>query len=293
MNAPVRGTIAVLGATGRMGGATARHLLADGWRVQAITRKPDGPKAPALAAAGAQVVAADMEDKAALARAFEGADGVFNVQNPMKSGIEAELRQGANVAAAAADAGVGHVVYGSAGTGMSGTGVKQWESKLRIKEQMLARGLRLTVLRPMALMELMTDKDFYPALSTWHTMPSLAGVDTRIPWLAADDLGGIAATAFADPQGFVGRDLALASDARSIAELREAYSSAAGRPPRSFAVPVWLFERMAGKDLTAMWRWLRTANLDLDPTLTLSIHPGAMSVERWLQLRFHKGARAA
>ncbi len=295
MTTPARGTIAVLGATGRLGGATARHLLEDGWSVRAITRKPDGPKARALAAAGAQVVKADMEDPAALRKAFEGAQGVFNVQNPMKSGLEAEVRQGRNVADAAADAGARHVVYGSAGVGRSGTGVGQWESKLRVKEHMLTRGLPLTVLRPMALMELMTDKDFYPALSTWNTMPALAGPDTKIVWLAADDLGAIAAKAFADRDGFVRRDVALASDVRSIAECRELYRAAAGRPPRSFPVPVWMFERMAGKDLTAMWRWLRTAELDLDVTPTLAIHPGAMTVERWLLRRFSKdgGARTA
>src|SRR5690606_17788067 len=205
------------------------------------------------------------------------------------------VRQGRSVADAAADAGARHVVYGSAGVGRSGTGVGQWESKLRVKEHMLSRGLPLTVLRPMALMELMTDKDFYPALSTWHTMPSLAGPDTKIVWLAADDLGAVAAKAFADPEGFVGRDVALASDVRSIAECRELYRAAAGRPPRSFPVPVWMFERMAGKDLAVMWRWLRTADLDLDVAPTLALHPGAMTVERWLLRRFGKdeGARTA
>ena len=79
-------------------------------------------------------------------------------------------------------------------------------------------------------MELMTDKDFYPALSTWNTMPALAGPDTKIVWLAADDLGAIAAKAFADRDGFVGRDVALASDVRSIAECRKLYRAAAGRP---------------------------------------------------------------
>ncbi len=292
MSSPGRGTIAVLGATGRLGGATSRHLLAEGWQVRAVTRKPEGPKARALADAGAQVVRADMEDRAALRHAFAGASGVFNVQNPMKSGLEAELRQGMNVAEAAAEAGVGHVVYGSAGVGRSGTGVGQWESKVRIKEAMLSRGLPLTVLRPMALMELMTDADFYPALSTWHTMPNLAGPDTRIPWLAADDLGVIAAKAFADPGSFVGRDVALAGDVRSVEECRALYASATGRAPRRFRVPVWLFERMAGRDLTAMWRWLRTADLDLDVTPTLALHPGALTVERWLHGRFAAAATA-
>lgn len=287
-----KGTIAVLGATGRMGGATARHLLADGWQVRAVTRKPDGPRARALAAAGAQVVRADMEDRVSLGAAFGDAHGVFNVQNPMKSGLEAEMRQGKNVADVAAEAGVRHVVYGSAGVGRSGTGVGQWESKQRIKDHMVSHGLPLTVLRPMALMELMTDKDFYPALSMWHTMANLAGPDTKIVWLAADDLGRIAARAFADPERFIGKDMALASDVKSVEECRTLYRSVTGHAPRRVRVPVWMFERMAGKDLTAMWRWLNTADLDLDVSPTLAILPGALTVKQWLQKRFGGQAEA-
>ncbi|MBC9822620.1 hypothetical protein [Terrabacter sp. MAHUQ-38] len=37
----------------------------------------------------------------------------------------------------------------------------------------------------------------------------------------------------------------------------------AGHRPRSFPMPVRLFERIAGKDLTTTWRWLRTAQLDI------------------------------
>lgn len=33
--------IVVTGATGRQGGAVARHLLAEGWRVRGVTRSPD------------------------------------------------------------------------------------------------------------------------------------------------------------------------------------------------------------------------------------------------------------
>jgi uncharacterized protein YbjT (DUF2867 family) len=33
--------VAITGATGRQGGAVARHLLADGWQVRALTRKPE------------------------------------------------------------------------------------------------------------------------------------------------------------------------------------------------------------------------------------------------------------
>jgi hypothetical protein len=50
-------------------------------------------------------------------------------------------------------------------------------------------GLPITILRPMAFMELMTDKDFYPQVSVWHVMPKLMGWDRTLPWLAADDAG--------------------------------------------------------------------------------------------------------
>ncbi len=42
-------------------GATARHLLAQGWRVRALTRDPNKPAAHALAQAGAEAVQGDLE----------------------------------------------------------------------------------------------------------------------------------------------------------------------------------------------------------------------------------------
>jgi uncharacterized protein YbjT (DUF2867 family) len=93
-------TIVVTGATGRQGGAVAAHLLSDGWRVRALTRKPDGPAARRLAALGADVIAVDLADRGSLMPAFSDAYGVFSLQNPMVSGVEAEIAQGRNVAEA-------------------------------------------------------------------------------------------------------------------------------------------------------------------------------------------------
>ena len=55
--------ILVTGATGQQGGATARHLLAGGWSVRALTRDPDSPRAQALGEAGAEVVQGDLDDR--------------------------------------------------------------------------------------------------------------------------------------------------------------------------------------------------------------------------------------
>jgi NAD(P)-dependent dehydrogenase (short-subunit alcohol dehydrogenase family) len=47
--------LVVTGATGRQGGAVVRHLLADGWQVRGLTRKPGGKPARRLAGLGAEV----------------------------------------------------------------------------------------------------------------------------------------------------------------------------------------------------------------------------------------------
>jgi uncharacterized protein YbjT (DUF2867 family) len=284
------GLVVVCGATGRQGGAVLRHLRSQGWTVRALTRSPDSPKSAALRDAGAEVVHADMAERASLDRAFAGAYGVFNVQNPQIAGFDGEVAQGRNVADAAKAAGVRHLVYGSAGMGRQ-TGVPSWDSKVVIADHMREIGLPITILRPMAFMELMTDKDFYPQVSVWHVMPKLMGWDRTLPWLAVDDVGAIAAAAFADPDRFVGEEIPLAGDTKTLDECRQMWSEL-GHPPRGFPMPVWLFERVAGKDLPAMWRWLRTEEVPLDPGPTRAVHPGARTMRDWLDSRVDTGGTA-
>jgi uncharacterized protein YbjT (DUF2867 family) len=274
--------IVVMGATGRQGGAVVRHLLADGWWVRAVTRNPDSVAARALTVAGAEVTRADMADPVTSRAALRGAHGVFSVQNPMISGLDGEIAQGRNVGDAAAEAGVRHVVYASAGTGEPGTGIGPWESKLTVQKHLEGLGLPLTVLRPMAYMELMTDRTFYPPVAVWHVMPKLMGEDRPVPWLCLDDFGAAVARAFAEPDRFVGADLRLASDVRTIAQCRRLWRDVFGRGPRRFPMPVRLFEKFVGTDLTTMWRWLGTHPTDVDTAATAAVVPAGRTVREWL-----------
>ena len=77
-----RKIIAVAGATGAQGGGVVRAILNDpagGFAARALTRDPSSEKARELAAAGAEVVAADVDDEKSLERAFAGAHGAFCV----------------------------------------------------------------------------------------------------------------------------------------------------------------------------------------------------------------------
>jgi uncharacterized protein YbjT (DUF2867 family) len=290
MDANESRVVLVTGATGRQGGAVTRHLLNGGWTVRALTRNPTSAKAQRLKALGAHVVQGDLDNLASLRPALEGVYGVFSLQNPSICGADGELRQGKAVADAAKQAGIQHFVYASAGPGLPKTGVLQWDNKLAIEEHIRRLELPTTVLRPMALMELMTDQGFYPAASTWHVMPRLAGCTTPIPWIATDDIGAIAALVYRAPDQFVGRELRLASDVKSVNECRAIYRAIAGRNPRHFPMPVWLMGRFAGSDVIRMWRWLQTGAVDVDPADTHALLPGARTVEDWLRMQLARSS---
>jgi nucleoside-diphosphate-sugar epimerase len=72
-------TIAILGARGRLGRTVAKAFLDAGYSVRAVTRDGQLPKE----LDGAQAFAADALDRAALTRATEGMDIVFNGLNPL------------------------------------------------------------------------------------------------------------------------------------------------------------------------------------------------------------------
>jgi uncharacterized protein YbjT (DUF2867 family) len=274
--------VAVVGATGRQGSAVCRHLLRDGWQVRALTRDPSSTAARALADQGARVQQVDSEDIGSLRRAFGEVHGVFNVQNPMTSNLAAEIRQGSHVADAAADAGVSHVVYGAAGVGLERTGVGSWDSKLAVAARFRERGLQVTVLRPMAFMELMTDRRYYPRVAVWYLMPKLMGSTRPVGWVCIDDLGAITARVFAEPDRWGNTTLPVVADVQSIDGCRALWAQAHGRAPRGIPMPIWLFERFVGTDLTMMWRWLATAEFDMSTEATRDLLPEALTVRDWL-----------
>src|ERR1700678_973397 len=65
----------VMGITGKVGGATARHLLAQGERVRALVRNRE--KATHWADQGVELVDGDWNDATAVERALEGVEGAF------------------------------------------------------------------------------------------------------------------------------------------------------------------------------------------------------------------------
>jgi uncharacterized protein YbjT (DUF2867 family) len=246
----------IFGATGNIGGAAARALLKRGWQVRAVTRTPDSEKAQALADTGAEVVQADMEDRTSLERVFDDMTRVFSVQNWTTSGIEGEIRQGKQVADVAHSVGAQHLVYASAGTGNRGTGIPHFENKIKVEDYMRELGLPFTIVRPTPFMELMSEKEFYPAMATWGAEPKIVGWDLPIPWVSVYDLGQAVANIFDDPEKWIGRDVSMCGDIKTLCESQAIFTAVDGKKPARIPLPIKLFEKMAGDEFVQMWKWM-------------------------------------
>src|SRR5688572_11251971 len=107
--------ITVLGATGAQGGGLVSAILQDSnsdFAVRAVTRNPKSDKAKELTALGAQVIAADIDDKESMKRALEGAYGAYFVTFYWAHfSPEKEYAETKSMAEAAKDAGLKHVIW--------------------------------------------------------------------------------------------------------------------------------------------------------------------------------------
>ncbi|KAI1267622.1 NmrA-like family protein [Xylariaceae sp. FL1019] len=116
---PAKRIITIFGATGNQGGAIVKTFLndpalKDSWTIRAVTRDVSKDSAKKLAAPGVKVVAADLNDKASIVKALAGADTAFAVTNYWeKMDMKLEEQQGRNIADAAKETGLKHLIWSS------------------------------------------------------------------------------------------------------------------------------------------------------------------------------------
>ncbi|NBD10123.1 MULTISPECIES: NmrA/HSCARG family protein [Corallococcus] len=277
--------VLVLGATGQQGGATARALRGDGWRVRALVRDPSSAKARALEAGGVELVRGDMGERVSLERALEGAYGVFSVQpssGQPQYGVtdEDEFRFGAGVVDAAKAAGVEHFVYTSMAGLRPGTGVGHFESKWRIEEYVRASGLRATIVRPGAFMELLLEPHMGLAERALRFFLQPEG---RMQFIASNDIGVLVARVFADPHAHVGTTLELAGDELTGNQLAEKIGRAThtsisyARFPPEFLARSALLRRL----VEVVDEGMLVGDADIPALRRLS--PGLLTFDAWLE----------
>ena len=274
--------IAVTGGTGQQGGEVARKLLADGWTVRVLTRDLNKPAAQELKSLGAEIVAGDMDDRAQLDAAFDGAYGVFSVQNFWlpNVGFEGEVRQGKNVADAAKAAGVGHLVYSSVGAAHRGMGQKHFESKWVIEQHIHALDIPYTILRPA----------FFMGNYNWSRAQILNGTLTslglrpekEIQSIAVEDIGVFAVLAFANPEQYIGKTIELAGDELTESQIVDTFTKVIGRPVK-LIMPSEEDGRRSDEEMKAMFNFFNGEAYAADIPALRKLHPGLLILEQYLR----------
>jgi len=256
-------SILVTGATGKQGGAVARELLARGYRVRAMTRKPNEENAQALAKLGAEIVQGDLDDAASLAEALRGAWGTFAVQNTWEAGVEREEEQGKRFAQVARQAGMRHFVYSSVGSAHRNTGIPHFENKWRVEQTV--RSLKFpsyTILRPAFFMENFLSPWFKPAIDQGKLTVGIKPT-TVLQMIAVEDIGKYGAWAFDNYRKLNGRAFDIAGDAKTMPETARIISEAAGR--RIEFVPTPIEEvRKFSEDYAIMLEWFDAVGYNAD-----------------------------
>jgi uncharacterized protein YbjT (DUF2867 family) len=264
-------TVAVTGATGAQGGATARALLAAGHRVRALTRRPDSPSADELRSLGAEVRHADLDDRASLDAALAGADALFAVTTPFGTDTATEIRQGRALVDAAADARLGHVLFTSAAHADRGTGVPHYESKHAVERHLRASGVPWTVIAPAAFMDNYASGWTLDGLRegtfAWP-MPA----DRPLTLIPAADIGAFAALVLGRRAEFTGRRIDIASDECTPAQIAAVLAGATGSPVTHREVPLD-HVRTRSEDLASMFAYFTTSGLDVDVPGLRRAHP--------------------
>jgi uncharacterized protein YbjT (DUF2867 family) len=255
--------IVVTGATGQQGGAVAHELLAAGHRVRAVTRKPAGEPARALAGLGAEVVAGNLDDADSLRRALEGAWGVFAVQNTWEAGVEQEEAQGKRIAEVAAKAGVSHFVYTSVGSAHRRTGIPHFDNKARVEETVRRAGFpSWVILRPAFFMENFLGGWFKPAIDNGQLAVGIKPT-TVLQMVAVRDIGKYGKLAFERAEQLKGRAIDIAGDQLTMPEAARILSQAAGRPVTHFQVPIAEVRKGSG-DFALMLEWFDRVGYNAD-----------------------------
>jgi len=299
--------IAVVGATGAQGSGLVRAILADKsgqFAVRAITRNPNSDKAKALAAAGAEVVAANVDDEASLTRAFTGAYGAFCVTFFWDHfSAEKEIEEAGNMARAAKAAGVKHVVWSTLDdtrkfvplddprmpTLHGKYKVPHFDGKGEADQQFRDAGVPTTFLLTVFYWDNMihfgTGPKKGPDGNYYLTMPM---GNAKLPAIGVDDIGKTALGVFRRPD-LIGRTIGIAGGHPTGEEMASKLSKALGVTVKYNDVAPEVYRGFGfpgADDMGNMFQFKRDFNeyyvKSRDIALTRELNPELQSFDDWL-----------
>jgi uncharacterized protein YbjT (DUF2867 family) len=303
--------IAVVGATGAQGGGLVRAIAADpngGFTARAITRDANSDKAKALAALGAEVVEADVDDpeSESLRRAFEGAYGAYCVTffwdhfSPEK-----ELAQARALATAARDANVQHVIWSTLEdtrnwvpldddrmpTLMERYKVPHFDAKGEADAIFAELGVPVTYLLTSFYWDNFISFGMGPARDAEGKLAITLPMGTsKLPGIAADDIGRSAYGIFKVGTSLVGKRVGIAGEHLSGEEMADAFSTAVGETVSFNAVEPEVYRGFGfpgAEDLGNMFQFKRDFEASFrgarDIEATRLLNPKLRTFAQWLE----------
>ena len=300
--------IAVVGATGAQGGGLVRAIQAEpesGFRARALTRNPQSEKAKALAALGAEVVAADADVPGTLDGAFKGAYGVFCLTNFWEHfSPERELAQAQAQARAAKQAGIEHTIWSTL------EDTRRWVPLTDDRMPTLmgkykvphfdAKGEADQFFRDLAVPTTFFLTSFYwdnfiyfgsgpkpgPDGQLALTLPM---GDRALPGIAAEDIGKCAYAIFRQGKSFLNRTVGIAGEHLTGTQMAAALTKALGRPVQYNAVTPAVYRSFGfpgADDLGNMFQFNHDFNEDFrrprDVQAARALNPEMQTFEMWL-----------
>ena len=300
--------IAVVGATGAQGGGLVRAILNDKrgpFAVRAITRDAGSDKAKALAEAGAEVVTGDVDDVKSLKKAFSGAHGAFCVTffwahfKP-----ELELAQARNMAQAAKDAGVHHVIWSTLED--TRTFVPLTDNRmptLRVEYKVPhfdAKGEANAIFTELGVPTTFLLTSFYWDNFIYFGMGPKKGADGKLAItlpmgtrkmasIAAEDIGKAAYAIFEKGDEMIGQTVGIAGGHLTGAQIAKSLSKALGQEVKYNAITPEAFRALGfpgADDLGNMFQFYAEFEQDCCDARSISetktLNPELQTFDRWL-----------
>jgi uncharacterized protein YbjT (DUF2867 family) len=301
--------IAVVGATGAQGGGLVRAILEDDdspFTVRALTRNPSSDQARALAALGAEVVQADLDDQASLEQAFSGAYGAFCVTNFWEHLSPArEKAQARNMAEAAKAAGVKHAVWSTLEdtrdwvpldddrmpTLQGEYKVPHFDGKGEADAFFRDAGVPTTLLLTSFYWDNLIHFGMGPQRGEDGTLAfNLPMGERKLPAIAAEDIGRSVYGIFQRGDEFAGKTVGIAGEHLTGSQMAEALSAVLGEPVRYNAVPFDVYRGLGfpgADDMGNMFQFKHDFQSDFCGARpvegTRALNPKLQSFRDWLR----------
>jgi len=298
-----------MGATGAQGGGLVRAIQHDAhgpFRARAITRDVNSDKAKRLAALGAEVVAADVDDAESLKRAFDGAYGAYCVTFYWAHfSPERETAEGSNLARAAKAAGVAHAIWSTfedtrhsvpladnrMPTLMGRYKVPHFDSKAEANHFFTDAGVPTTFLLTSFYWENLIYFGMGPKKMPDGTLAfTMPMDDKKLPGMAAEDIGKCAYGIFRRGSEFIGRTVGVAGEHLTGAQMAAELTKALGREVRYNAVTPDAYRNFGfpgAEDLGNMFQFKRDFQSlylgNRDMTVVRSLNPEVQTFAAWLE----------